>query len=401
MGEHLRFVDRATTRQTPWSLIRPLEKLGERIHSGCCFVIRPQWSYNYSIGELVSIYRNAFSTWLPGGRLEEALKLSPDDSVKKLYIMGFPYVERLNVLMHTLFGHEIGHPIEKEYFQNENKPQVIGSITQAVLKTRSLPNDIQTLDIFEATQVVQMCDRVYQLRCRALAELTCDLVAVHLFGPAALFAIEELALGREPDRLDSKDPRHHYPPWRYRLRTVVSEFAPEWIEQFISESGFDTNVSKSVQDRFTHLRAVVSHNEDVDLLNKDQETKIAYQFVQEALPTVREFVKKRLADCGFLMDDLISSSNAHLLERLNCWVPPDAYINEAGEEVVGDIRLILNVGWIRWLHSYSCINGKFDDEEAIKSHLKQVNALERLVLKALEYVDLRSLWEKRPADGAT
>ena len=116
MGEHLRFVDRATTRQTPWSLIRPLEKVGESIHSGCCFVIRPQWSYNYSIGELVPIYRTSFSTWLPKDLLEEALKLSPDASVKRLYIMGFPYVERLNVLMHTLFGHEIGHPIEKEYF---------------------------------------------------------------------------------------------------------------------------------------------------------------------------------------------------------------------------------------------------------------------------------------------
>lgn len=399
MGEHLRFVDRATTRQTPWSLIRPLEKVGEAIHSECCFVIRPQWSYNYSIRELVPIYRNWFSAWLPNDLLEEALKLSPDDTVKRLYIMGFPYVERLNVLMHTIFGHEIGHPIEKEYFQSEDTPQVIENITQAVLKTRSLPTDIQTLDIFTTGEVVRMCERVVQLRHRALAEVTCDLVAVHLFGPAALFAIEEIALGREPDRFDTTDTRSHYPPWRYRLRTVVAEFIPEWVDRFITIGGFDPSVSKTIQDRFTNLRAFTESSEDTDLLSKNQEAKIAYHSLEAALPGVRKFVKERLANCGFNMDDVISSSNAPLLERLNNWVPPDAYINAVGEEVVGDVRLILNVGWIRWLHSYSYINAEFDDEAAIRSHLKQVNALERLVLKALEYVDLRSLWGKRPTDG--
>lgn len=400
MGSHLRFVDRSTTRQTPWSLIRPLEKIGERIHPGCCFVIRPQWNYNYSIRELVPTYRNWFSTWLPNDRLEEALSLSSDGSVEKLYIMGFPYVERLNVLMHTLLGHEIGHPIEKEYFLGENSPEIIENITQSVLKTRSLPGDLQTLDIFEAAQVVNMRDRVYRLRHRAIAELICDLVAVHLFGLAALFSIEELALARELDRFQKEDVMGHYPPWRYRIRTVLEEFSPEWIERFVHISEFDPDVSGAIKDKFDALTALVKNTDDIGQLTKDQETKIAYSSVQESMPLIRQFVRDRLANSGFRLDDLVSNANAKLLKRLEDWIPPDAYINEAREEIVGDIRSILNVGWIRWIHSYSCISSNLDNQEGTAAHLKQVNALERLILKALEYIDLRSTWEKRPVDGA-
>lgn len=401
MGSHLRFIDRSTTRQTPWSLICPLEKIGESIHPGCCFIIRPQWNYNYSIRELVPVYRDWFSTWLPIDRLEEALNLSSDDSVKRLYIMGFPYVERLNVLMHTLLGHEIGHPIEKEYFTTENSPEVIENITQAVLKTRSLPGDLQTLDIFETARVVHMRDRVYQLRHRAIAELICDLVAVHLFGPAALFAIEELALGRELDRFQKEDTASHYPPWRYRIRTVLEEFSSDWVERFITVAGFEPGVSQAITSKFDALRTLVENTDDVNQLIKVQETKIAYSSVQEAMPSVKRFVRERLAGCGFQIDDLINDSHAKLLKRLEDWMPPDAYINDVREEVVCDIRSILNVGWIRWIHSYSHIPSDFNDRAATTDYLKQVNALERLILKALEYVDLRSTWENRPTDGAT
>src|SRR5207249_3055453 len=64
LGAHLRYIERAATRQTPWSLIRPLEELGQQIHPSTWFIIRPQWNYNYTILELVSLYREVFSKLL-------------------------------------------------------------------------------------------------------------------------------------------------------------------------------------------------------------------------------------------------------------------------------------------------------------------------------------------------
>src|SRR5205807_913058 len=64
LAAHLRLVERAATRQTPWSLVRPIERLGEQLHPGSCFVIRPQWSYNYSLWELASLYRRYFTSAL-------------------------------------------------------------------------------------------------------------------------------------------------------------------------------------------------------------------------------------------------------------------------------------------------------------------------------------------------
>jgi len=126
------------------------------------------------------------------------------------------------------------------------------------------------------------------------------------------------------------------------------------------------------------------------------ETRIAYESVEDALPKVRQFVRQRLASRGFQLDNLVGVTNAHLLKRLEDWIPPDAYVNEAGSEVVGDIYKILNVGWLRWLCGYAVMPTDANKPEQMKMYFKQVDALNRLVLKAIEYVDLRSIWERRP-----
>jgi hypothetical protein len=98
LNSELRFVSRAATRLTPWSLIRTVEKIGEKLHAGSRFVIRPQWQYNYSLREQLATYRDVFSQVLEKGELSEALKISDDQAVDRLYVMGFAFIERLNVL---------------------------------------------------------------------------------------------------------------------------------------------------------------------------------------------------------------------------------------------------------------------------------------------------------------
>jgi hypothetical protein len=104
LASHLRFVERATTRRTPWSLIEPLERLGRTIHKDSEFIIRPQWIFNYSIADYLGYYKKYFENVLPSGVLTAALTLDGSLSISSLYIVTFPFMERLNALLHTLIS---------------------------------------------------------------------------------------------------------------------------------------------------------------------------------------------------------------------------------------------------------------------------------------------------------
>jgi hypothetical protein len=392
LGAHLRLVERAATRQTPWSLVQPLERLGQQLHPDSYFIIRPQWSYNYSIQELVSAYRGYFASALPVAALDQAFSVGPEGAVSNLYVVGFPYIERLSVLMHSLFGHELGHPVEKEYFRQENVGAYLPRLNQEVALALNAPPDPQTWDLGTLSQFVRVRDRVRETRRRALAELICDLVGVNLFGPAALFATEELALSMSLDAADADPPSAHYPPWRFRLRSIAEELSEAWVEDFLSAGGFSGATTEAVRGKMQSLRALAARDNDRALLSANPETRIAYELVEAALPRVRRFVRQHLENRGFRMDALKGATNARLLERLANWIPPDACIVDGREEPAASIGCILNVGWVRYLCAYATLPLDGSSADAVEVYLRELSALNRLVLKAIEYLDIRTIW---------
>lgn len=395
LNEDLRFIERAATQHTPWSLVRPLENLGERVHPKSYFIIRPQWSYNYSLRERLSVYQEYVEKLLPEKKLNEVLNLVSDGHQENLYVLGFPYMDRLSVLMHTLFGHEIGHPIEKEYFSKQEKVgDFLPSLFESVVKECKVPGDRQKWDLFDLEKVSRMLGVVQELRRRALAEIICDLVNVNLFGPAALFATEEFALSRELDSFESDPPQYHYPPWRYRLRVILQEFSEEWVTRFLKEGDFKASLSQRFTEKLARIRALTDQNDDKTRLWGDAETRIAYESVEAALPKVRQFAEQRLKEKGLKRDDLIGTTNVHLLDRLESWVPPDAYVDGTGNEVVGDMRAVMNVGWLCWISRSDSLPDKLGDQTVINDYFEKIDALNRLVLKAIEYIDLRSNWDQ-------
>lgn len=391
LTEDLRFVERAVTQNTPWSLVCPLEKIAEQLHPNSHFVVRPQWSYNYSLREKVSAYRGYLEKLLPSDKLERVFKSDTGEPILSLYIMGFPYIDRLNVLSHVLFGHELGHPIEKEYFTQEQANQFFPPLFDAVVKECKVPPDQQKWNLFDLERVSRMLQQVLELRRRALAELLCDVVAANIFGLAALFATEEFALSRELDAFE-KAPAYHYPPWRYRPRVMFEEFPLDWIDHFITGGRFSDSVSQVLKTKLTEIRLTVEQDEDKTNLSKDSETRIAYESVEATLPKIRTFVKERLSDRGFALEDLIGSTNGLLLGRLENWIPPDAYVDENGDEVPADMRAVLNIGWLRWIIAFAQMPAALSDKREVDDYLKKVEALNRLVLKGIEYIDLRSDW---------
>lgn len=396
LASHLRLVERSTTRRTPWSLIEPLERLGREIHPDAEFIIRPQWIYNYSISDYLAAYKKYFENVLAPDVLEAALTLDGSFKVSSLYIVTFPFMERLNVLLHTLIGHELGHPIEKGFFLTPEDIKRQSDLLNAV-KAEALKLVKDPTDLFEVAEVTTtLYRRAVEMRNRALAELACDIVCQAIFGPAAAFAIEEFAKSEALDVFDLGVTSRFYPPWRYRLRVVFESFPQGWLQSYLTAGQFDPAVTKCVNDKWSEIEAIVADKSDETVLRSDPAANIAYTSVESTLPELRSHVAKWLDPAGFKYDRSTGSCNSKLLERLDHWVPPDAYLDASGSEVCSDMFAILNVAWIRYLCilSQGVTTGTYSRDE-VEDYATKLDTLWRLVLKAIEFTELRKFWTAR------
>lgn len=121
MGEQLRFAERSRIEQTPWSMIQATEAFFKaHTPKECCFIIRPQWSYNYGIrSAFVETLRDCFNSlteWIQVAEWEQAIG---EISKYRIYCISFPRVERMNVLMHVNWGHELGHILASNWLNNQ------------------------------------------------------------------------------------------------------------------------------------------------------------------------------------------------------------------------------------------------------------------------------------------
>ena len=192
----------------------------------------------------------------------------------------------------------------------------------------------------------------------------------------------------ELDVFQKDPPGRHYPPWRYRLRVMFEECGDDWINRFLEQGKFTGKVTEKLRDKHNAIRSLVEGTDDKASLSKDPETRIAYESLEVAIPKVRKYVKDRLTEKGFSLDDLVSRVNCRLLDRLESWIPPDCYIDENNKEVVSDFRSVVNVGWIRWICSFASVP-HVGDRPDLDEYFKQVDAINRLLLKAVEYIDIR------------
>jgi hypothetical protein len=393
LASHLRFVERAATQHTPWSLILPLEKIAERIHPGCRFIIRPQWNYNFTILEVISYYQQLATVFCRHTTFRNVLDDAGIGLVNSFYVIGFPLLDQLSILKHVLLGHEIGHPIEKEYFETHPDEENVLELEAEVEKALKKPDPGE--ELFWLHKKAKLLGNAQTICHRAIAELICDMVCLSLFGPAALFAFFEFPQTSDLDTIAHGPAKDHYPPWRYRLRALAELTSEAWFGRFLDAGGFEARVTRCLLAYIARIRNVAAIESDRDEIRKDPARRIAYTYVDRTLPQASKFVSERLSQRGFSMDNLIGKTNSRLLRQLEHWVPPDSYIDDAGKEVAADLFTILNIGWIRLVVDFpnvpeSALNNVADQEE----YLECVDALNRLILKAIENSMVRNAWKK-------
>ncbi len=377
IASHLRFVDRARITQTPWSIIPIAESfLKEQIGPASNFIIRPTWSYNYSIiGEFWDNYSNMLKdfSWFPLEELKEKVGLNNET----IYCISFPRVERNNSLMHVNWGHEVGHILADRWERSDfdDMWQSVQPQIQLKIETNVRTDPSPFLPLFQEFAIKKFVSssmqQIKDTTIGGIKELVCDIIGVHLFGPAAIAAAFEFSSRLNFDVSPLQCP--YYPPWRYRLRKMIQ----------YCKKDIDSNLNNSL-DSFTDwlckVEKLTESQEDIETLNSSIITEEAYNFIAI---NYNHIIKKVIS---YLPQTSQIQYNFHgrfeiiekLIHRLNQKIPPNEVSNLSDNPA--SFQDIISAAW-----TYKIANeyGHTTDKSEEKT-IEDLNVLYNLILKACE-----------------
>jgi dCTP deaminase len=429
-GAHIRYVESARTDRLPWQVIPSFEKLVEALRPGAKVMLRPMWRYNYAtiVSDLREVYLN---------ELVEYEYHTPDiDVTSKIvvplgsafHIISFPALERDNILLHSVIGHELGHLVASQMVEQaknsflQQAQSQIEIATDAELQAqgitdKSAPLLYQQYRTERLTVNSTTCLKFWE---RAMEEILADVVGAVLFGPAALFSTFEVALQSGFD-LSPSGRNEYYPPWRTRIREVLKVVdglsstilnakpdlfkmpEPLALAERAKALGINRDArSRLVNERVQTIRDVATDTSDNAAISYDAFAKIAYgamrSFIDDAAVKIKALVGKR----AFNQAQTASTLPA-LIERLDAGVTPNAEHDMPSRKLsrVGLVD-VLNSAWFHKA-SLAVAPRTDDDRKVLESVRGQRN---RLTLKAVEFAYLaeehpqratRALPGQRPA----
>ncbi|WP_218119659.1 hypothetical protein [Pseudoxanthomonas sp. CF125] len=374
LGETLEYFDNAGTDQTPRGLVCLLRSLYERLNRQSKFLAWPQAGYNFTIRSLV-VYLKELFRYL-GADAEVSAVFSAYSGPQDL--VSFPRVERDNVAMFSIFGHELGHPIADAFLQME--------ATSAAHQARGLrarQDIIQALGGSPTMPELQAAiQAVFQLRRRALEELISDTVGVYLFGPSALFAGYQILMWNTLDVIPSRQ-NEGYPPGRMRIRVSLEVARAEGHIDALRNLTTDQVVGPTFSNAgvlLDHLEQLASDNSDELTINTSPIARIAYDWISTTLPSAQQFARTELATARY-EDSTLKLEVPRLVERLKHGLPPNE-IGDSLSPVAVDERSAVLAGW---LVSLEASQAGTNPDQAIN----ELSRLNEKALKGLEYVVLQ------------
>lgn len=371
LGETLEYFDNAGTDQTPRGLVVLLQSLYAKLNRQSNLLAWPQSVYNFTIRPFVE-YLNALFQYL-GSDAEIDAVLSAYTGPHDL--VSFPRIERDNVRMYAVFGHEMGHEIADEFLRNEQ-----GSASYAQQES-----EVRNKVVAAMGGTPSMADRqkrltsVFVLRKRALEELISDTVGIYLFGLSALYAGHEIHPGAGVDLIPSD--ANDYPPGRMRLRVSLelsrAEGQLDALAKFATDpkTGGAFSAGVSLVNRIEKL---VAADDDVKAINSDPYVSIAYEWVHATLPSAQAFARSAV---GAAIYPIASQEKecSGLVERLLDGLPPNEIGNSLAPVQV-DVRSAILASWLISLDA-SQSNGACKNEE--------FSRLNEKTLRGIEYIELQ------------
>lgn len=387
-GTFLSDLDNASTDQTPRALVLILQDLSDQLFSKSILIASPQEEYNYSIWNVFPYLKNTTSN-LSDSDQNKLLKKFPS----LLNIITFPRIERDNIFVHAIFGHELGHPIADEFLSNEEQNDSYQQdLDKARRKILSLVSDSHNksdqnktkkpIDLLK--EIKPYVDELLRIRRRGLEELISDCISVFLFGPSALFAAYDIFLADNLDKQPS-DP-DNYPPNRYRLRVMKTLIDDEKYTDAllnIKEINNIRGVRKGVQSVLEEINRITNETDDKKSLEDDQVVDIAYKWIEKSLSDAIKFAKKRVEKVIYQSEN-IRNEIPELIQRISFGIPP----NENGvypNTVTVDWRSAITAGWIYRFAGFPIPNNHNRQVDS-----QDIDRLQRITLRAIEYIMLNN-----------
>jgi dCTP deaminase len=419
-GAHIRYVESARTDRLPWQVVPSFEKLVGVLRPGAKVMLRPMWQYNYVtiVSDLREVYLNElieYEFYIPATDVESHV-VAPLGTA--FHIISFPALERDNILLHSVIGHELGHLVATQLVERAKtafleRVQVdVEAATDAELlgegiTEQSAPLLYQQYRTARLTNNSKICLKFWE---RAMEEILADIVGASLFGPAALFSTFEVAVQSGFDL--SPSPRNeYYPPWRTRIRevlTVVDGIAglilaptpdlflmdvPLALLERAAALGVNRDTrSRLVKERIQTIRDVAAGTDDTAAINYDPLAKIAYRalrkFVDDATSQIKVLLGKRAFN-----EKQVSATLPLLVERLDAGVTPNAEHDMPSRRLskVGLVD-VLNSAWFQ--KASLAVAATTDGDRTLLERVR--GQRNRLTLKAVEYAFLA---EEHPIKG--
>lgn len=390
VAEHLRFVERSRVAHTPWSMIQATEQfLARQVGTNSHFILRPQWSCNYSLsGEFVEYHRTIIGSmpWIPSTAWEEGLR-ELELNGQKIYCIAFPRIERLNALLHANWGHELGHIIAAHWIQDNlgrlwaGEEAGIKARMQKAVEERfpQVPDQALFRQVVVDRYVSDLASTAEKATRQGLTELICDAVGVHLYGPAALAASLEFSAGLSLD--ESPTDCGMYPPWRYRLRLMFDACENDLVKQTVKFGGRELAYPRPIMDAFCKwvgdAKHLAAEKSDCTVLNQDTAVREAYDLIDKKWKDIRAEALAILpgqSQSPYRLTERIATIE-DLVGKLERDVPP----SEVGiwpDTSTAFFEDIINAAWVFKVKKLAQ-----DNDWACTENVER---LYRLVLKAIE-----------------
>lgn len=370
----IRYVQRSQTNSIPWSILPSFETMVKEILGNNYFLlIRPQWNWNYSV--ITWDIREYFETILKEF-IGDEIEIPSDD---RIHIISFPYLDRTNLLYHTIFGHEIGHFIQKDYFNEFLTDELEQNQNIKIIK---VVQSQSSGDLFKysASQLSKLCKEVQEIYHGMLREIIPDIVGYYLFGPSMLFVLHNFALWNNATQLPTSN-NNYYPPLKQRIRTLYQLFSKDVNKN--SETK-DSDCLSSLLKYEKELSVFLEDEYEKDFLSYTIEIKYAVELFKETEEALFEYIYTRLAKYKYKYDP---NDIDILVKKLKERVPPNSIENSPVE--IADIFLS------GWIYYYDRMHNSTNSD-----YQKEYDLISKLLLKAISNSFIHKEYKKQLNGGS-
>lgn len=148
---------------------------------------------------------------------------------------------------------------------------------------------------------------------------------------------------------------------------------------------FSEKIIDNVNKRFELINEITLNESDKKAIQNDPILRIAYKEVDRNINESKKYFQEQLKD-SIIESSVLYKKLPHLVERINCGIPPNAYENLINDREPATIVEIINAAWfhkISWEDDIFETTGYFNENIC-----KKRDMMNRLTLKAIEYADL-------------